>query len=87
MTTMLEKVARAVAAIRWDTYKPTPTFKDYDIARAALLAMREPDEGMRAAPETNHLENCSEKIASEWRLEYLRIFTAMIDHALNESQP
>jgi hypothetical protein len=75
-TTMLEKVSRAIEdAMASDDNAPD------DLARAVLMALREPDEGMLGAGEhawmnRNLRDPKSEPIPD--------CFTAMIDHALNE---
>ena len=77
-TTMLKKVARAIEdAMSSDDNAPD------DLARAALIAMREPDEGM--------LDAGTAALWPPGRLKQMlpgeasvTAFTAMIDHILND---
>lgn len=95
--TMLEKAARALAAEDarryWeetgkniDLYSHSPdVFKR--LARAVLMAVREPSRTEQVWMMDGRLSECSPEVAEDWRQEYERNWRAMIDAILNEGQP
>lgn len=79
MSQMLERAAEAIIAVQSDAFHEDRTATPEDIARAVLMAVREPDvpevlSGMRAA----------ERLRSGTVVETKIMFTAMIDHILSD---
>lgn len=95
MTTMLEKMARALVTAQGDDYDALPEIgrrHAADECRAALLAIREPDEAMLNAAE--NLESFKETgtpgtdghVVIMAFPDHGEAFTAMIDAILNEEK-
>jgi hypothetical protein len=98
--TMIEKLAEVVADAEWNGVPVTPwaSLPEYPtsygmgkkrcraIARAVLIALREPSEGVKVtgglALEEDMFNNCQEGTVFDTAGV---CFTAMIDHILNEN--
>ncbi len=91
MTDMVEKVARALAAMEFgdadlDKWMQRPSFGDdyRRLARAAIEAMREPDDGMLAAF-NNVIERWMGSEGADGEVTDADVVRAIIDAALKGS--
>lgn len=97
MTTMLEKAARA--AYDGHDFKPRDDmggdlrfddlatfYQEYwrNSARAVLMAVREPSDGVEDAGEAGYRDNAPDEHSRISPYAIGKSFTAMIDHILNE---
>lgn len=94
MTAMIEKVARVIheeqrmpGEALYDQLEPHQQDEWISTARAALMAMREPDEGMvRAAAEAPSITCDADNPRKILNIDHAAPFTAMIDHALRGAE-
>lgn len=86
MTTMLEKAARA--ASDYIDQSAAGEFPDdkftVGLARAVLMAVREPDDGMKDDGEEGYRDNAPDGHSRISPYAIGKSFTAMIDHILSD---